>query len=60
MINYYVGEDSPSYAEDFEKYLKQQEYNKLMNQMMQMAAMCWFLLVSFATGLVLYYEFGGY
>lgn len=67
MINYYVP-PKPGTTKlpevDIDKLMadieRQANYNRLMNNIMSMAAMCWFLLVSFASGLVLYYEFGGY
>ena len=58
MINYYEGGQRYDVAE-FEKWERQQAWNKTLNTIMQLAAMAWFMMVSFAMGLVFYYEFMG-
>ena len=52
MINYIERDNA-----DFERWQRQQDYNRMMDVFVHMAALCWFGMVSFASGIVFYFTF---
>lgn len=59
MINYYEGSEPPKNSDAWEKYKAHMEYQQSMNRLWSYIAALWAMWVSFATGLVYYYEFWG-